>query len=48
MKQKDIVPQFKNESEEDKFWENHSVLDYPERFKRVNINFSNLKFTENK
>ena len=37
------IPIFKNEDEERNFWANHSVLDFPDRFKEVNLDFSNLK-----
>lgn len=37
------IPHFKNEDEERDFWANHSVLDFPERFKPVKLDFSKLK-----
>lgn len=39
------IPVFKNEDEERDFWATHSVLDYPDRFKRVNMDFSALKMS---
>lgn len=41
-KMKDI-PKFKNEDEERDFWATHSVLDFPDRFKRVELDLSRLK-----
>ncbi len=43
-KTKDI-PVFKNEDEERDFWATHSVLDFPDRFVRVNMDLSHLKFS---
>lgn len=43
MKRKKNIPVFKNEDQERAFWSNHSVLDFPDRFKEVNLDFSNLK-----
>ncbi|HNQ31563.1 MAG TPA: BrnA antitoxin family protein [Candidatus Woesebacteria bacterium] len=37
------VPTFKTEEEERVFWADHSPLDYPEQYKRVPHDFSNLK-----
>lgn len=37
------MPRFKNEDEERNFWATHSVLDYPDRFVRVNMDLSHLK-----
>lgn len=37
------IPIFKNEDEERDFWANHSFLDFPDRFKEVKLDFSNLK-----
>ena len=37
------VPKFKNEDEERDFWANHSIFDFPGRFKRVEMDFSALK-----
>ncbi len=37
------IPKFKNEDEERDFWAKHSVLDFPDRFTRVNVDFSRLK-----
>ena len=37
------IPKFASEDEERDFWATHSVLDYPERFKRVEMDFSALK-----
>jgi len=41
---KDILI-FKNEDEERDFWATHSVLDFPDRFVRVNMDLSHLKFS---
>lgn len=43
MKKKNNIPVFKNEDEERDFWATHSILDYPDRFKRVEMDFSALK-----
>lgn len=37
------IPRFKNDDEERKFWDTHSVLDFPDRFVRVDMDFSKLK-----
>lgn len=37
------IPQFKNEDDEREFWASHSVLDFPDRFKRVHLDLSGLK-----
>lgn len=37
------IPRFKNEDEERNFWATHSVLDYPDRFVRVDMDLSHLK-----
>ena len=37
------IPKFKNEDEERDFWAKHSVLDFPDRFVRVDMDFSHLK-----
>lgn len=37
------IPKFKNEDEEIKFWDSHSVLDFPDVFKEVKLDLSNLK-----
>lgn len=37
------IPDFKNEDEERNFWATHSVLDFPDRFVRVEMDFSKLK-----
>lgn len=37
------IPQFKNEDEEREFWATHSVLDFPDRFVRVDMDFSHLR-----
>ncbi len=42
-KQKQIIPKFKNEDEEIEFWDKYSVLDFPDVFKPVKLDFSNLK-----
>jgi len=38
-----VIPRFKNEDEEREFWARHSVLDFPDRFKPVKLDFSKLK-----
>lgn len=43
MKNKKVIPLFKNEDEERDFWATHSALDYPQSFKPVKLDFSNLK-----
>ena len=43
MKKKLILPEFKNEDEEIEFWDKHSVLDFPDVFKPVKLDFSKLK-----
>ncbi|MBL7036227.1 BrnA antitoxin family protein [Candidatus Microgenomates bacterium] len=37
------IPKFKNEDEERDFWAKNSVLDFPNRFKPVKLDFSKLK-----
>ena len=37
------IPDFKNEDEERNFWATHSVLDFPDRFVRVDMDVSKLK-----
>jgi predicted DNA binding CopG/RHH family protein len=37
------VPKFKNLQEEMDFWDTHSVLDFPDQFKEVKMDFSALK-----
>lgn len=37
------IPKFKNEDEERDFWDKHSILDFPDQFKEVKLDFSNLK-----
>jgi predicted DNA binding CopG/RHH family protein len=37
------VPKFKTIQEEQDFWDTHSVLDFPDQFKEVKMNFSALK-----
>lgn len=39
------VPVFKTIQEEQDFWDTHSVLDYPDQFKQVQMDFSELKMT---
>lgn len=41
------IPQFKNEDEEREFWATHSVLDFPDRFVRVDMDFSHLRPSTN-
>lgn len=40
---KQFIPKFKNEDEEIEFWDKHSVLDFPDIFKPVKLDFSKLK-----
>jgi len=42
MKQIKTIPQFINEDEERDFWAKHSALDFPDSFKQVKHDFSNL------
>lgn len=42
-KVKQFIPKFKNEDEEIEFWDKHSVLDFPDIFKPVKLDFSKLK-----
>jgi predicted DNA binding CopG/RHH family protein len=37
------IPNFKNENEERKFWDNHDFSDYIDSFEQVNLNLSKLK-----
>ncbi len=37
------VPKFKTINEEQNFWDTHSVLDFPDQFKQVEMDFSKLK-----
>lgn len=37
------IPVFKDEDEERRFWSKHSFLDFPDRFKEVKLDLSNLK-----
>ena len=37
------IPQFKNEDEEINFWDKHSLVDYIDSFKKVNLELPNLK-----
>lgn len=37
------VPRFVREDEERDFWAKHSVLDFPDRFRRVTLDLSRLK-----
>lgn len=37
------IPRFKNEDEERNFWAKHSVLDFPDNFREVKLDLSNLK-----
>lgn len=37
------VPKFKSIQEEADFWDTHSVLDFPDQFKVVKMDFSALK-----
>jgi predicted DNA binding CopG/RHH family protein len=43
MKKPKALPKFKNEDEEREFWAKHSPLDFPQSFRPVNQDFSNLK-----
>lgn len=46
MKQvKKYLPKFKTEDEERDFWATHSFTDYAHQFKRVEMDFSELKMT---
>lgn len=40
---KQFIPKFKNEDEEIEFWDKHSVLDFPDIFKPIKLDFSKLK-----
>jgi predicted DNA binding CopG/RHH family protein len=37
------IPSFKDEDKERDFWANHSVLDFPDIYKPVKLDFSKLK-----
>lgn len=41
------IPDFNNEDEERNFWATHSVLDFPDRFVRVEMDFSHLRPSTN-
>jgi len=43
VKQTKDIPVFQNEDEEREFWATHSVLDFPDRFVRVDMDLSHLK-----
>jgi len=45
MKKKNDIPVFKSEDEERDFWATHSILDFPGRFKRIEMDFSTLKMS---
>lgn len=38
-----LIPHFKNEDEERKFWDTHDLTDYMGNFKRAELDLSNLK-----
>lgn len=42
-KLKNSLPKFKNEDEERDFWATHSFTDYADQFKRIEMDFSELK-----
>ncbi len=44
-KQKKVnkIPKFKSLQEEQKFWDTHSILDFPDQFEEVEMDFSKLK-----
>ncbi|PIW07257.1 hypothetical protein COW38_03080, partial [Candidatus Collierbacteria bacterium CG17_big_fil_post_rev_8_21_14_2_50_45_7] len=44
-KLKNSLPKFKSEDEERDFWATHSILDFPGRFKRIEMDFSALKMS---
>jgi len=44
-KLKNSLPKFKSEDEERDFWATHSILDFPGRFKRIEMDFSTLKMS---
>jgi predicted DNA binding CopG/RHH family protein len=37
------VPKFKTLQEEQDFWDTHSILDFPDQFQQVEMDFSALK-----
>lgn len=43
IKIKQFIPKFKDEDEEIEFWDKHSVLDFPDIYKPVKLDFSKLK-----
>lgn len=45
MKKLKKIPQFKNESEEQKFWRGHSSTDYVDWSKAEKVIFPNLKIS---
>jgi len=40
---KKLIPEFKNEDDEREFWNNHSILDFPDRFIEADLDLTNLK-----
>ncbi len=40
-----LIPKFKNEDEEIKFWDTHDATDYLDSFKPVKLDLSKLKLT---
>lgn len=45
MQKQNRIPKFKSVQAEQKFWDTHSVLDFPDQFKQVEMDFSALKMT---
>ena len=42
-KKSNNIPSFKNEDEERDFWAKNSVLDFPDVYKEIDLDFSSLK-----
>jgi len=42
-KKEKLVPKFKTEAEERKFWASHDLADYLDQFQRVDLDLSELK-----
>ena len=38
-----LIPKFKTIQDEQDFWDTHSVLDYPDQFQKIKMDFSALK-----
>lgn len=45
MKNINKIPKFKSIQEEQDYWDTHSVLDFPDQYKRIEMDFSKLKLS---